>query len=511
MSKEKKVAIIGSGAGGLAAAAYLSTFGYRVTVLEQADNLGGYLNPFKRKGYCFDPGVHYVGELRPGQSFHRVLSGLDLNVEDLFCEMDPEGFDRFLFPEADISQPRDLERYRQRLYETFPRDIAGIDRYFNALHTLRQAMTLMNKLQGGHFGLGSVLPMLKTLPALRWLRSTFADFLEYVTDNKTLRAVLGANCGDYGLPPSMASALYGILITAHYGDGAFFPRGGSGRLRDALVDKAKAHGAEFFTRTPVERIVLKNGRVAGVECADGRFVEADCVVSNAEPAVTFKVLLAPNEVPAKLSRKVKQLKPSLATFSVFLGVKRDLRNHGLTAGNVWAYPNTDIEGMYAAFLRGDMPSKPTIFFSPNSLKDDSGQMAPEGHSTLELVTMAPYELFAKWDGMKSYQRGKDYEEVKQRVMDNVLEAADSYLPGVIGDVEVKEAGSAVTNSYYVRSVRGGAYGPAVTPDQVGPWRFLPKTAIPGLYLAGSGVMGGGVSPCLTSGVLAAKILRKMEH
>ncbi len=508
MSKDRHIVIIGSGAGGLAAAAYLAQDGFRVTVLEQAAQLGGYLNAFKRKGYSFDPGVHYLGELRPGQSLHKIFSGLSLNPEELFCEMDPEGFDHFNFPEFTVSQPRDLERYRQRLYEAFPRDIAGIDRYFNSLYSLRKAINSLNDMQQGKGGIGSVFSMLGSVSSLRWIRSTFSEFLDYVTDNQSLRAVLAGNCGDYGLPPKRASALYGIILTSHYGEGAFFPRGGSGAMRDALVNKAKADGAEFFTNSPVTQILINAGKVSGVVCEDGRQIHADAVISNAEPGVVVKHLLKPDDVPGKLLGKVEKLKPSMATFSVFLGMKRDLRDHGLSASNTWLYPHTDIDAMFDSFFRGEMPKEPFVFCSPNSLKDDSGAMAPEGGSTLELVTAAPYELFSRWDGLHPYKRGTEYEDLKNRIMDQTLEMVDKRLPGVVGDIVVKEAGSAVTNTHYIRSVRGGAYGPAVTPDQIGPWRFMPKSPIPGLFWAGSAVMGGGVSPCLTSGKMAARIVRK---
>jgi len=60
--KGTKLIVIGTGAGGLTAAAYLARSGIEVLVLEQASQFGGYLNPFERRGYHFDPGVHYMGD-----------------------------------------------------------------------------------------------------------------------------------------------------------------------------------------------------------------------------------------------------------------------------------------------------------------------------------------------------------------------------------------------------------------------------------------------------------------
>ena len=73
MSNNKKAVVIGTGAGGLTAAATLAQSGFEVVALERAKQLGGYLNPFKRRKYHFDPGVHYVGTAWKGGLLNRVL------------------------------------------------------------------------------------------------------------------------------------------------------------------------------------------------------------------------------------------------------------------------------------------------------------------------------------------------------------------------------------------------------------------------------------------------------
>ena len=65
------VIVIGSGAGGLSTAALLAKAGKRVLVLEQHDQAGGGLHTFVEKGYEFDVGVHYVGEM--GKGIFRTL------------------------------------------------------------------------------------------------------------------------------------------------------------------------------------------------------------------------------------------------------------------------------------------------------------------------------------------------------------------------------------------------------------------------------------------------------
>ena len=66
-----KAVVIGTGAGGLTAAVGLAQQGFEVVALEREKQLGGFLNPFKRRHYHYDPGVHYVGQCNPGGQIHR--------------------------------------------------------------------------------------------------------------------------------------------------------------------------------------------------------------------------------------------------------------------------------------------------------------------------------------------------------------------------------------------------------------------------------------------------------
>ena len=94
--------VIGSGAGGLSAALRMSQQGASVLLLEAMPAFGGYLNAFSRNGYVFDTGVHYLGKLGPGGSFRMLLHLLDLDSRVEFVELNPEGFDRYFFPDFEL-------------------------------------------------------------------------------------------------------------------------------------------------------------------------------------------------------------------------------------------------------------------------------------------------------------------------------------------------------------------------------------------------------------------------
>jgi len=507
MTRTKTAVVIGTGAGGLTAAAYLAKAGVKVIALEQAREPGGFLNPFVRRRYHFDPGVHYVGECAPGQAIHNVLKPLDIDAGQLFTELDPEGFDVYRFPDHELRFCKGMDRYRDRLAAAFPRRKKAVDRFYKKISAVGRAISAQERLSDGHVAQAAVMALQNLYPLLRWAFVPYESFLNTITDDPQLRAVLCAQLGDLGLAPSKVSAIYAMGLMLHYSTGAYFPRGGSGSLRDALVEATTTHDGIFHTRCAAVNIQMKGKRALAVETEDGQRFEADAVISAIEPQHTFTRLMNPGDLPPVLRWKVQRSKASPGTFCIFLGMKRDISKHGMGRCNIWDYPHYDIENLMTPADPDPKTGavRPTGFFlSPNSLKDDSGAMAPKGASTLEIVTMMPYGPFKHWDNMESYKRGPDYEAFKTNVGEALLQQVEQRYPGLVGNVEVREFASPVTNSYWVNAVQGGAYGPAALPSQVGPLRCMPVTGFDNLFLAGSGTFGGGVSPCLASGRVAAK-------
>lgn len=503
MADSRRAVVIGTGAGGLSAAAHLAKRGFDVVALEQAGQVGGYLAPFERNGYHFGPGLQYIGMCRQGQFVHEVLSELGIDVAGLFCELDPAGFDVFRFPDLEVRMCRGLEAYKRRLSEVFPDDTEGFEHFFEVATAIQDIEHVVRKLDHGEAELADVRVLAKLPKMLRWARHSLGELLAATLENPHARAVLAAQAGDYGLPPSRASAIVALMTLLHYGDGAFFPRGGSGGLRDAIVQAAEKSGARFRVSTRVRRIVVQDKRVRGVELENGERIDADVIVSDADPTITLGELVEPEHLPPRLRRKVARMEPSLAPFSIFLGMRRDLRERGLGRFNVWTYPSWDIDGLYAPILDGKVPERPWLFVSSNSIKDDSGVLAPAGSSTLEVTTFLSFDMFRRWDGIPPGQRGPEYQALKRQVAERMLSELDRHWPGLVGDVEVQEYATPLTNVDYVGAVQGGGYGPAATPSQWGPFRFSTGTPIQNLFLAGAGVFFHGVASALLSGKEAA--------
>ncbi|UQA61207.1 phytoene desaturase family protein [Polyangium aurulentum] len=505
MPSSSRAIVIGTGTGGLASAAFLAKEGFDVLALERADVLGGYLAPFSREGFVFDPGLHYVGACRPGQLVHDLLARLGIDAGPLFCELDPDGFDVLRFPDLEVRICRPLGAYRERLLSLFPGNAKGLRHFFNVLGG---AAKLHNALSHTFVGrpILSDLIALSGVPALvQWGQRPLRELIEQCSEDDRLRAVLAGQSGGYGLPPSRVVALAALLFMVHFSDGAFFPRGGGGALRDALVRAAEGHGARFRARAAVERIIVERGRVKGVLLADGERIEADLVVSSVAPTTTLHRLVGGEHLSKRLLRKASVIEPSMAVFSVFLGLRRDLRAYGLGAQNLWLYPTYDIEESFAARFTGKLPPRPFLFVSPTSLKDDSGTHAPPGCSTLEVIAYVPYAQFRKWQRLSPGERGPAYEARREQLGDWVLSELERRCPGLVSDVVVREYATPLAAVDRVQAVDGAPFGPAMTRSQWGPSGFRTRTPVGGLLLAGSGVFGHGVGPCLLSGLSASKM------
>ena len=133
--------VVGSGAGGLGAALRMSQQGVSVLLLEAAPSFGGYLNAFTRKGYSFDTGLHYLGELAPGGSFRMLLELLEIDKEVSFVELNPDGFDCFYFPDFELRLCKGKEQYQERLLELFPNESKPIKKFFHTIDQLMKAFS----------------------------------------------------------------------------------------------------------------------------------------------------------------------------------------------------------------------------------------------------------------------------------------------------------------------------------------------------------------------------------
>lgn len=495
--------VIGSGAGGLASALRMARLNFSVLLLEAMPSFGGYLNPFRRKGYRFDTGLHILIGISKGENLRSILE--ELGVDDLvkLIELNPDGYDRFIFPDYEFQICKGKERFMERLIRDFPKEEQGIIRFFKYADKIMKAVEASRSIEPGLMGMLKFI--LKNPVMLKYAKVPYQSLLDKLISDKRLKAVLSAPSLYYGTPPAKASTIFAILVWLNLLKGEFYPHGGSGAFRDAFIKNLTSHGAELKNKSRVVSI-KKHANNFVVKTEDGEQYSSRAVISNADPAITLGKLVDPEMLPDKIKKKAVSLNPSHGSFYAFVGTDLDLPSMGITDNNITYYDSYDINKVFETQIAPNPPEVfPNFFITSPTVKDPDGGHAPEGFHNVGIFTWAiNYDQFKQWTGLPSMKRGKEYTALKQRIGDRLITSAEKYIPGLSSHIDMVEYATPLSNEYWVNAVRGGNYGPDHTPDQFGRGRFNAfSTGIDGLFLAGAGTLGCSIMLCIASGFLSA--------
>jgi all-trans-retinol 13,14-reductase len=498
--------VIGSGLGGLTTAAYLTSNGLRTLVLEQYDVAGGSSHVFRReRAFEFDVGVHYLGDCGPGGAIPTILRGVGLEGRIEFLPMDPAGFDTLFFPDFTFRVRRGWENYERDLVDAFPGERRGLRKCVGLLRKIAvQAMAA-----GPPSGLRQLLLTPLRAPTLaRWSNRTLADLFDACGLSERARAVLTAESGTYGAPPSRVSVLMHAVLIDHYlRDGGYYPKGGGQVLAAHLLDVVRSHGGDVRTRARVEKILVEDGRAAGVRLPGGEELRAPVVVSNADLKRTYLDLVGSEHLRARTIERLSRMRMALPLFCVYLGLDIDLSGR-MPNTNYYLFPSWDSEASYEDCYQGRFPEEPPVYLTAASVKDPHTRvLAPPGHASLQLMTIAPAQ-HSHWrvcEGPAAgepYSRNPAYRAVKEELTERMIEGAAQLIPDIREHIVWQEAATPITHERYTLATGGTSYGLEHSPDQWGLRRPRSKSEIDGLFLAGAstfyahgvlGVMLGGVA------------------
>ena len=501
--------VVGSGVGGLACAAMMAKYGQkRVLVLERHYTAGGYTHVFRRPNYEWDVGVHYIGQMHPRSLLRRAFD--DITDGALKWADMGDVYDTIVIGEDRYEFVAGRSAWRDRMVAYFPDETQAIDRYLERV----RAATGAARSFFGEKALPRALSMIAggamRYPAMRYARRTTLDVLSELTKNRRLIAVLCGQYGDYGLPPAQSSFFMHASVANHYFGGGAYPIGGSSQIAASILPLIEREGGAVVTSAEVERVVLEGGRAVGVRLADGHEVRAPMVISDAGVSNTFGHLL-PQETARQhgLEAQANKVEPSVGHASLYLGFKGTTAELGLTKSNLWRYAHDDHDRAVAEFLKDPDAPLPLAYVSFPSAKDPDFERRYPGRTTVEVVTLAPWEWFKAWKDERWRKRGTDYEALKAKLTERLLGEVYAEHPQLKDAIDHVELSTPLSTRHFANFQQGELYGLAHTPERFRQKWLRPATPVPGLYLTGADVVSAGVGGALFGGILTAStVLRK---
>lgn len=489
--------VIGSGIGGLTAAAALAKHGRRVLVLEQHTQLGGLTQTFRRRDYRFAVGVHYIGgvggEPGPAGEFGRLLEWLS----DGRMAFAPIGspYDLIRLPGLELPVEAPRARYIERLKEEFPRHHVAIDSFFAACDDARRASRTLFASCGVPSGIAALLRFANSRRIDRAVSQTVADAVREVGERR-LASVLSARWADYGMPPERAPLMVHAAVLGSYEDGAYYPVGGPGIFAAALGDTVRAAGGELRTGATVMRILVENGRAAGVELEGGETVRAGLVISDIGAHRT--ALALPTGVAGAWRERVGSLEPGLSFVTLYIGLRGDIRAGGASAANLWIYETDDVGKLWQHPADEDAPG---LFVSFPSLKDRAHD-APLVH-TAEVLACCSWKSFERWQQSVPRNRPEEYEALKAWIGAALLAQFKRHFPRLAPMVDFHEVSTPLSQAYFDGAEHGAAYGLELNARRLRAPAPRVRTPVAGLLLAGQDAVSMGLHGAAMGGFLAA--------
>jgi all-trans-retinol 13,14-reductase len=443
--------VVGSGIGGLACASLLAKRQWKVLVLEQHFQVGGFCSSFRRAGFSFSSGVEDINGLEEGGPIARLLQALNMKKEDLFVL----NTRRYIIGGKQIDLDGTKEGTLRSLSEAFPDEKEAIVRFLTevelALH--KDPQTLQN-----------------------WGAVTYQQKLDELFRNPELKAFFSSLLGYIGVKAEevKAVAVLGACLS-YFIRGGYYPKGGPQHLADCLRDYIVGHSGLVLTKKRVEEILVSDGEVAGVRVGD-QVYSSPVVVGNVNAKTLFTQMISAEKISQAYVKAIEALPMSTSLCMVQVGT------------------DLDLSGMPTLVLGLDQQSRCHCVIGSNADRS----LAPAGKSTI---------AFLSYGNVRSTpQRGTpEYAKFKEEKAKTVLERAEKIFPHLREHLCCEtDVSTPRTFERYTSMPEGAVYGF----DQSLRARFPHyKTPIRGLYLASaSAPSGAGISAVAKAGIVCAEDL-----
>lgn len=508
----QKVVLIGGGHNALIAAFYLAKGGFKPTVLERREVVGGGAATEEfHPGFRASTLAHTLGPLRA--DIARAMHLEDFNLQ--IFRPDPRVFaptpdgKALLFYEDAAKTAGAISHLSAKDGAKYPEFAAALEKIAAVIgqvaaitppgiekpspedfwNLLKTGLNIRGLGKNGIFDL------------LRWGPMVVADFVSEFFDSELLRAVIAAR-GIFGanLGPWSAGSTTVLLLRAaadsHPVGSAAFPRGGLGEFSRALAEATKAAGAEIRTNAEVVQIQTKNGAVAGVVLSNGEDIACEAVVSGVDPKRTFFRLLDPANLDPTFTMRIKNYRSrgnvakvhlALGDLPVFPSLGSAVAPDGFheaLSGRIHIGPEIDyLEKAFDASKYGEISTAPYLDVTIPTVLDPS--LAPAGKHVLSAYfQFAPYKL-----------KEGNWNERRGELANTVIKTLSAYSPNLANLVEAAHVITPVDLEETYGYTGGHIFHGEIALDQIFTMRPVLdwaryQTPVRGLFLCGNGTHPG---------------------
>ncbi len=476
-----KAIVIGSGFGGLAAAIRLSCKGYDVQVLEKLDAPGGRAYVHRQDGFTFDGGPTIITAPQLLEELW-TLCGKRMADDVTLKPMEP--FYRIRFDDGSwFDYSGDEATMRREVARFCPADLPGFDRFIAAAD---QACKLGFEDLGG-MPFNSFSDLLAALPSMvkmmAW-ESLYTLVSRHISDPK-LRIVFSFHPLLIGGNPFAVTRVYSLINTLERRWGVHWAMGGTGALVKGLVNLLSERGVTVRCNAPVTRINIEQGRARGVTLENGERLDADIVVSNGDPAWTYRYLVDAQHRRHWTDRKVARGKYSMSLFVWYFGTNRryhDVPHHMIMLGPRYRELLDDI------IKHHHLADDYSLYLHRPSASDPS--LAPDGCDAFYVLAPVPH-LGSGTDWSRDAER---FRQSIQRHLENTV------MPDLGQHVVTSKLMTPQDFQDRLWSYQGAAFG--LEPILLQSAWFRPHNRsedVEGLYMVGAGTHpGAGVPGVLMS-------------
>ena len=509
MSRNFDAIVIGSGLGGLTAAALFARAGHKVLVLERNHSFGGAATVYHHGALAIEASLHEIDGLDASDPKGPILRALGIDRDIPFVDVgDLHEVRSPLFNEPFV-MPLGLDAALAASRAHFPQQAKGVEQYFERIDAVRQAVAMMSDHQDDRSWWLWNAPTLpwRLWPLIRDRHATLSEvFGRLFGDNEAVKLALASNLGYYTDDPDTMPFIHFAVPQASYlTGGGHYIRGGSQVLSDRLVAIVREAGGQVEAGREVETILLDGNRTRGVrhrapKTDDVREELAPIVFGNAAPTVLAAML--PDDKRATFMSRYQGRRPSISLWTMSLGLSRHSHDFAVRHYSTSVLPSwlTTLSGFRdaAAVLGEDSESRITPYGFVAYDQIDSGLNANGPY----LAALVGLDRVQNWAGLTSEAK----RERKERWMDRIVADLDRQFPGIAGSIMHREMSTSETFQQYLNTPGGSLYGFA--PESRG---FMPlaATAISGLYLA-SAFTGGGFTGAIMGGGWAARAAMRAD-